>query len=118
MGYFIFRFATALLVGPTNGRFCERSSSFVLIVQLSARLNLSFRRWFDFIFYLFIEIDSGCLLECLDHLQQMRLPKQDALETFYSLFHIQSESTNISAQLLEDFYTGNGYAIITEYLLK
>ncbi|VDN09600.1 unnamed protein product [Dibothriocephalus latus] len=62
--------------------------------------------------------DSSCIAECIENLRQMRLPKADGVETFTSLFHVLSESSRSSTQLLDDFHACGGYSTLTEYLLK
>ncbi|VDL93624.1 unnamed protein product [Schistocephalus solidus] len=62
--------------------------------------------------------DSGCIAECIENLRQMRLPKRDVMETFTSLFHVLSESSRSSTQLLDDFHACGAYSAFTELLLK
>ena len=62
--------------------------------------------------------DAGCISDYVERLRQMQLPKADSLEAFVSLFQILSESSSTTSQLLDDFHTAGGYAVITDYLLK
>uniref|UniRef100_A0A5K3ENN4 Protein CIP2A n=1 Tax=Mesocestoides corti TaxID=53468 RepID=A0A5K3ENN4_MESCO len=62
--------------------------------------------------------DAGCIIDYLERLRQMQLPKTDLTEAFTSLFYILSESSSTSSQLLDDFHAAGGYTLISDYLLK